>query len=120
MSGLRKHRALVSLLFSMIYIVRARKDTPSLHRRKLPMPRNALGRGLGALIREPEQHTPAAPPARSTGTPAPSHSVAPGGSSAAAAPAISAPPARPLQITLPLTCPTPSPHPPRVPQATTV
>src|SRR6202047_4466590 len=26
------------------------------------MPRNALGRGLGALIREPEQQIPAAPP----------------------------------------------------------
>src|SRR5260370_30872508 len=111
MSGLRKHRALVSLLFSMIYIVRARKDTPSLHRRKLPMQRNVLGRGLGALIREPEQHTPAAPPAGSTGTPAPSHSVAPGGSAAAATPALSATPAGPLQIDIDLI--EPSPYQPR-------
>src|SRR5258707_13756659 len=75
------------------------------------MPRNALGRGLGALIREPEQHTPAAPPAGSAGTPAPSHSVAPGGSAAAAAPAFSATPAGPLQIDIDLI--EPSPYQPR-------
>src|SRR5258708_29875797 len=75
------------------------------------MPRNALGRGLGALIREPEQHTPAAPPAGSTGTPAPSHSVAPGGSAAAAAPALSTTPAGPLQIDIDLI--EPSPYQPR-------
>src|SRR5882757_9111025 len=75
------------------------------------MPRNALGRGLGALIREPEQHTPAAPPAGSTGTPAPSHSVAPGGSAAAAAPALSATLAGPLQIDIDLI--EPSPYQPR-------
>src|SRR6267142_6618654 len=75
------------------------------------MPRRALGRGLGALIREPEQHTPAAPPAGSTGTPAPSHSVAPGGSAAAAAPALSATPAGPLQIDIDLI--EPSPYQPR-------
>ena len=75
------------------------------------MPRNALGRGLGALIREPEQHTPAAPTAGSTGTPAPSHSVAPGGSAAAAAPALSATPAGPLQIDIDLI--EPSPYQPR-------
>src|SRR5712664_704161 len=75
------------------------------------MPRNALGRGLGALIREPEQHTPAAPPAGSTGTPAPSHSVASGGSAAAAAPALSATPAGPLQIDIDLI--EPSPYQPR-------
>src|SRR6267143_1893584 len=75
------------------------------------MPRNALGRGLGALIREPEQHTPATPPAGSSGTPAPSHSVAPGGSAAAAAPALSATPAGPLQIDIDLI--EPSPYQPR-------
>src|SRR6266478_2008878 len=75
------------------------------------MPRNALGRGLGALIREPEQHTPAAPPAGSTGTPAPAHSIAPGGSAAAAAPALSATPAGPLQIDIDLI--EPSPYQPR-------
>src|SRR6267378_2369046 len=75
------------------------------------MPRNALGRGLGALIREPEQHTPAAPPAGSTGTHAPSHSVAPGGSAAAAAPALSATTAGPLQVDIDLI--DPSPYQPR-------
>ena len=75
------------------------------------MPRNALGRGLGALIREPEQHTPAAPPAGATGTPSPSPSVAPGGSAAAAAPALSATPAGPLQIDIDLI--EPSPYQPR-------
>src|SRR6266478_3997674 len=75
------------------------------------MPRNALGRGLGALIREPEQHTPAAPPAGSTGTPAPSHSVAPGGSAAAAAPAREAAHPGPQQIDIDLI--EPSPYQPR-------
>ncbi len=42
------------------------------------MPRNALGRGLGALIREPEPHVPAKPTAVTTG-----------GAAAAAAPALS-------------------------------
>src|SRR5258707_7465425 len=75
------------------------------------MPRNALGRGLGALIREPEQHTPAAPPAGSTETPDPSHSVASGGSAVAAAPAMSPTPAGPLQIDIDLI--EPSPYQPR-------
>src|SRR6267142_1371898 len=75
------------------------------------MPRRALGRGLGALIREPEQHTPAAPPAGSTGTPAPSHPAAPGGSAVAAAPALSPVPAGLLQIDIDLI--EPSPYQPR-------
>src|SRR5713101_491431 len=74
------------------------------------MPRNALGRGLGALIREPEPQTPAAPPA-SAGTPPTAHPVAPGGSAAAAAPALSATPAGPLQIDIDLI--EPSPYQPR-------
>src|SRR6266852_3845128 len=74
------------------------------------MPRNALGRGLGALIREPEPQTPPAPPA-SAGTSATSHPVAPGGSAAAAAPALSATPAGPLQIDIDLI--EPSPYQPR-------
>jgi ParB family transcriptional regulator, chromosome partitioning protein len=75
------------------------------------MPRNALGRGLGALIREPEPQTPAAPASPSAGTPASSHPTAPGGSAAAAAPALSAAPAGPLQIDIDLI--EPSPYQPR-------
>ena len=74
------------------------------------MPRNALGRGLGALIREPEPQTPAAPPANS-GAPATSHPAAPGGSAVAAAPALSPTPAGPLQIDIDLI--EPSPYQPR-------
>jgi ParB family chromosome partitioning protein len=75
------------------------------------MPRNALGRGLGALIREPEPQTPAAPQPASAGTPAASHPGAPGGSAAAAAPALSPIPAGPLQIDIDLI--EPSPYQPR-------
>jgi ParB family chromosome partitioning protein len=75
------------------------------------MPRNALGRGLGALIREPEPQTPVAPSPASAGTPAASHPAAPGGAAAAAAPALSAAPAGPLQIDIDLI--EPSPYQPR-------
>jgi ParB family transcriptional regulator, chromosome partitioning protein len=75
------------------------------------MPRNALGRGLGALIREPEPQTPAAPTSPSAGTPASSYPTAPGGAAAAAAPALSAAPAGPLQIDIDLI--EPSPYQPR-------
>jgi ParB family chromosome partitioning protein len=75
------------------------------------MPRNALGRGLGALIREPEPQTPAAPTPASAGAPAASHPAAPGGAAAAAAPALSAAPAGPLQIDIDLI--EPSPYQPR-------
>src|SRR5713101_3157214 len=54
MCAWQKRQALVNLLFSMTYTAggpRAIRNSP---RRLLPMPRNALGRGLGALIREPE------------------------------------------------------------------
>jgi ParB family transcriptional regulator, chromosome partitioning protein len=73
------------------------------------MPRNALGRGLGALIREPEpQSTPAAP-ATSVG-------VSSGGAAAATAPAPIAAgpgqtPAGPLQLDIDLI--EPSPYQPR-------
>src|SRR2546425_11651818 len=59
MCGLRKHRVSVNRSFFTTFTVRALKATRSSPRRLLPMPRNALGRGLGALIREPE---PKAPP----------------------------------------------------------
>jgi ParB family chromosome partitioning protein len=75
------------------------------------MPRNALGRGLGALIREPEPQTPAAPPPTSAVAPPVSQSTAAGGSAAAAAPAMSPTPAGPLQIDIDLI--EPSPYQPR-------
>jgi len=77
------------------------------------MPRNALGRGLGALIREPEPQTPAATQPTSAGSPAASsHPVATGGSAAAAAPALSPGlTAGPLQIDIDLI--EPSPYQPR-------
>jgi ParB family chromosome partitioning protein len=70
------------------------------------MPRNALGRGLGALIREPEAQTPAPQTPASSAVPAASH---PAG--AAAAPALSSTPGAPLQIDIDLI--EPSPYQPR-------
>jgi len=68
------------------------------------MPRNALGRGLGALIREPEPQAPAAPPSPTA------HAVAPGGA-AAVAPAREPVPSGPLQVDIDLL--EPSPYQPR-------
>jgi ParB family transcriptional regulator, chromosome partitioning protein len=73
------------------------------------MPRNALGRGLGALIREPEPQTPAAP-AQSV-VPAVTTVVSSGGSAAAVAPALSPANSGPLQIDIDLI--EPSPYQPR-------
>lgn len=76
------------------------------------MPRNALGRGLGALIREPEP--PAASPAVAVVEPVASAAPVSTGGGAAAAPApIPAPPANsgPLQIDIDLI--DPSPYQPR-------
>ncbi len=67
------------------------------------MPRNALGRGLGALIREPEPQTPATP------TSAQPHAA--GAGAAAVAPARETPPAGPLQLDIDLI--EPSPYQPR-------
>src|SRR5712664_2471656 len=50
----RKRLVSGNRLFFMTFIAKGRKATRSSPRRLLPMPRNALGRGLGALIREPE------------------------------------------------------------------
>ncbi len=74
------------------------------------MPRNALGRGLGALIREPEPQAPAAPGAHTTpqATPA-AHTL--GGAAAAVAPALSPTPSGPLQIDIDQI--DPSPYQPR-------
>jgi ParB family transcriptional regulator, chromosome partitioning protein len=73
------------------------------------MPRNALGRGLGALIREPEPQVPAKPleenPHAAVGAPTS------GGAAAAAAPAMSPVASGPLHIDIDLI--EPSPYQPR-------
>jgi len=70
------------------------------------MPRNALGRGLGALIREPEPQVPAPP------TPAAQpHSTTASGAAAAPAPAREATLPGPLQLDIDLI--EPSPYQPR-------
>ena len=74
------------------------------------MPRNALGRGLGALIREPEPQIPVTPQTPSAAVPPAAHPSA-GGTAAAAAPALSPTPAGPLQIDIDLI--EPSPYQPR-------
>jgi ParB family transcriptional regulator, chromosome partitioning protein len=74
------------------------------------MPRNALGRGLGALIREPEPQAPATQAGHTTPQATPvAH--ASGGAAAAAAPALSPTPSGPLQIDIDLI--DPSPYQPR-------
>jgi len=73
------------------------------------MPRNALGRGLGALIREPEPQVPAAP-AQPTAPLATSLGMS-GGGAAAAAPALSQANSGPLEIDIDLI--EPSPYQPR-------
>lgn len=71
------------------------------------MPRNALGRGLGALIREPEPQVPTPPagPPASVGVPTS------GGGAAAAAPALSPTSTGPMQIDIDRI--DPSPYQPR-------
>jgi len=73
------------------------------------MPRNALGRGLGALIREPEPQVPAKPAEddrqKSVGAPTSA------GAAAAAAPAMSPASSGPLHIDIDLI--EPSPYQPR-------
>jgi ParB family transcriptional regulator, chromosome partitioning protein len=74
------------------------------------MPRNALGRGLGALIREPEPQVPVAAP-NEPSSPTATRVPAAGGSAAAAAPAPIPPSSGPLQIDIDLI--EPSPYQPR-------
>jgi len=73
------------------------------------MPRNALGRGLGALIREPEPKAPTTPATSTTSHTPVAHSSA--GAGAAATPALSPAPSGPLQIDIDLI--DPSPYQPR-------
>ncbi|HYL65047.1 MAG TPA: ParB/RepB/Spo0J family partition protein [Candidatus Methylomirabilis sp.] len=86
----------------MIFTAKGRRATHNSPGRSLLMPRNALGRGLGALIREPEPPAPSLPP----GQP---HSASPG--AAAAAPAREAAGSGPLQLDIDLI--EPSPYQPR-------
>jgi ParB family transcriptional regulator, chromosome partitioning protein len=74
------------------------------------MPRNALGRGLGALIREPEPQVPPKPP-ENTSAAAAVGVPASGGAAAAAVPAMSPAPSGPMQIAIDLI--EPSPYQPR-------
>jgi ParB family transcriptional regulator, chromosome partitioning protein len=74
------------------------------------MPRNALGRGLGALIREPEPKPPTSP-AANTNTQAIPAAHTSGGAAAAVAPALSPTQSGPLQIDTDLI--DPSPYQPR-------
>src|SRR5260370_6901330 len=78
MCGLQKHPVSENRSFFTTFTVRALKVTRSSPRRSLPMPRNALGRGLGALIRELEP--------KSSPEPAPPHPHATNASGAATAP----------------------------------
>src|SRR5437870_3684834 len=63
MSALQRHPATENQSFSTIYTAEEPRATSSLPRRSLPMTRNALGRGLSALIREPEPPQQVSPPA---------------------------------------------------------
>src|SRR6267143_1733156 len=63
MSAWQRHPATENQSFSTIYTAEEPRATSSLPRRSLPMTRNALGRGLSALIREPEPPQQVSPPA---------------------------------------------------------
>src|SRR2546428_12809964 len=99
MCGLRKHRVSVNRSFFTTFTVRALKATRSSPRRSSQMPRNALGRGLGALIREPEPQNSPQP------TQIQPHATTPGG--AASAPAREAVHPGPQQVDIDLIEPSP-------------
>src|SRR5260370_16601523 len=99
----RRHQASGNRSFFTIFTVRAQKAIRSSPRRLLPMPRNALGRGLGALIREPEPKTSPEP------TPIQPHATTASG--AASAPARE--PVHPVPPQLDITPIEPPPYPPR-------
>src|SRR5260370_40444335 len=103
MCGLQKHLVSENRSFFTTITVRALRATRSLPRRLLPMPRNALGRGLGALIRELEP--------KSSPEPAPAHSHAANASGAASAPARQGAHPGPQQVDIAWI--EPSPFPPR-------
>src|SRR6202171_3211803 len=102
MSASRKRQVVVNRSFFTTFTARAQKATRSSPRRSSPMPRNALGRGLGALIREPEPKTPELTPIQPQATTA---------SGAASAPAREATHPGPQQVDIDLI--KPSPYQPR-------
>src|SRR2546421_12035881 len=100
----QKHQVLGNRLSITTSRARELKATRSSPRRALPMPRNALGRGLGALIRESEPKTsPDQTPPHATSA-----------SGAASAPAREAAHPAPRQLDLDLIDPSPSQPRPRV------
>src|ERR1700686_152960 len=103
MSASRRRQVLVNRSFSTTFTARAQKATRSSPRRSSPMPRNALGRGLGALIREPEPKT--------SPEPTPIQPQATTASGAAIAPAREAAHPGPQQVDIDLI--EPSPYQPR-------
>src|SRR5260370_41617052 len=94
MCDLRKRQVLVNRSFFTTFTARAQKATRSSPRRSLQMPRTALGRGLGALIREPEP--------KSSPEPAPIQPHATTASGTASAPAREAAHAGPQEIDIDL------------------
>src|SRR5271169_1890611 len=105
MSALQRRQASENRSYFTIFIAKGRRAIRNSPRRSLPMTRNALGRGLGALIREPEPQVPA-PPATAV-----QPHAASGSSAAAAAPARETVHPGPLQIDIDLI--EPSPYQPR-------
>src|SRR5487761_470629 len=116
MCGWRKPQATGSQSFSTTLVVKAQRAIFNSQRRSSPMTRNALGRGLSALIREPEA-TPQVPPTDPLASTPDNPSVgpspsAPSGAAVAAAPARAADPAgSSLQVDIDLI--DPSPYQPR-------
>src|SRR5271163_3952677 len=108
MCALQRRQASENQSFFTTFIVKGRKATPSSPRRSLPMPRNALGRGLGALIREPEPQVPETPAPAVQPQP---HSTTASGAAAAPAREATPVPAGPLQLDIDLI--EPSPYQPR-------
>src|SRR6201990_2227912 len=100
MCALRRPRVSANRSFFTTFTAKGPRATPTLLRRSSSMTRNALGRGLGALIREPEPQIPVEPP--------PVQSIAVASSGAAVAPARDgAPTGGPLQIDIDLIDPSP-------------
>src|SRR5579862_3152687 len=100
MSAWRRRPVSANPSFFTTFTAAGPRDTQILLRRSSSMTRNALGRGLGALIREPEPQVPVEPP--------PVQNFAVNSSGAAVAPARDgAPTGGPLQIDIDLIDPSP-------------